>query len=351
MPPGGAIVAGSALVDGVDVVQLTGAELRRARGRLVGYLAQDSMAALNPVLRAGSQVAEVFEARDGVGRGQARREAVEMLTQVGIQRPAEVARMYPHELSGGMRQRVMIAMALALRPQLLIADEPTTALDVTVQAEILALARELQAEHGVTFLWITHDMGVVAEIADAVAVMYGGRIVEQGAVAEVFEQPAHPYTQALLASASGGAEAPPKTPFAAIGGSPPSGMNPPGCPFHPRCPHAFEPCSRDDAAGHRRRRRPGRRLPPLRRRPVSAPIVELVAVSKRYRNVRAVDDVSLTLAAGRTVGVVGESGCGKSTTARLILGLERTSGGELRFRGQAYGRSARALGRCGAPSG
>ena len=217
LPPGGTIAGGSALVDGVDVVQLTGAELRRARGRLVGYLAQDSMAALNPVLRAGKQVAEVFEARDGVSRREASREAVEMLTQVGIQRPAAVARMYPHELSGGMRQRVMIAMALALRPQLLIADEPTTALDVTVQAEILALARELQDEHGVTFLWITHDMGVVAEIADAVAVMYGGRIVEQGAVGDVFENPAHPYTQALLASASGGAEAPPKTPFAAIG--------------------------------------------------------------------------------------------------------------------------------------
>ena len=124
----------------------------------------------------------MFEAREGVGPPARRaREAVALLTQVGIQRPAEVARMYPHELSGGMRQRVMIAMALALRPRLLIADEPTTALDVTVQAEILALARELQAEHGVTFLWITHDMGVVAEIADAVAVMYGGRIVEQGA--------------------------------------------------------------------------------------------------------------------------------------------------------------------------
>ena len=243
LPPVGEISAGSVTVDGVDVVQLTGNELRRARGRLVGYLAQDSMAALNPVLTAGKQVAEVFEARDGVSKAEARREAVAIITQVGIQRPAQVARMYPHELSGGMRQRVMIAIALALRPRLLVADEPTTALDVTVQAEILALARELQAEHGVTFLWITHDMGVVAEIADTVAVMYGGRIVEQGPVAEIFESPAHPYTRALLASAQGGAEAPPKTPFAAIGGSPPAGTNPPGCPFHPRCPQVFEPCA------------------------------------------------------------------------------------------------------------
>jgi oligopeptide/dipeptide ABC transporter ATP-binding protein len=243
LPPAGTIASGSVMVDGVDVARLDGEELRRARGRLVGYLAQDSMAALNPVMPAGKQVAEVFEARDSSGRREARREAVAILAQVGIQRPAEVARMYPHELSGGMRQRVMIAIALAQRPRLLVADEPTTALDVTVQAEILALARELQEQHGVTFLWITHDMGVVAEIADAVAVMYGGRIVEQGAVGDVFDDPAHPYTQALLASAQGGADAPPKTPFAAIGGSPPSGSTPPGCPFHPRCPQAHDPCS------------------------------------------------------------------------------------------------------------
>ena len=243
LPPGGKIAAGSVRVDGVDVTGLTGADLRRARGRLVGYLAQDSMAALNPVLPAGLQVAEVFETREGARRRDARRQAVELLAQVGIQRAAEVARMYPHELSGGMRQRVMIAMALALRSRLLIADEPTTALDVTVQAEILALAAALQAEHGVTFLWITHDMGVVAEIAWTVAVMYGGRIVEQGPAAEVFARPAHPYTQALLETVRGGAEAPPKAPFATIAGAPPAGVIPPGCPFHPRCAYVHEPCA------------------------------------------------------------------------------------------------------------
>jgi len=242
LPPGGEIAAGSVRVDGVEVGDLKGADLRRARGRLVGYLAQDSMAALNPVLPAGLQVAEVFETREGDGRGEARRKAVELLGRVGIQRAADVARMYPHELSGGMRQRVMIAMALALRSRLLIADEPTTALDVTVQAEILALAAALQADHGVTFLWITHDMGVVAEVADTVAVMYGGRIVEQGPAGDVFDRPAHPYTQALLDTVRGGAEAPPKTAFPTIAGAPPAGVIPPGCPFHPRCVHAFEPC-------------------------------------------------------------------------------------------------------------
>jgi oligopeptide transport system ATP-binding protein len=185
----------------------------------------------------------VFESRDGVKRGEARHQAVELLAQVGIQRAGEVAAMYPHELSGGMRQRVMIAMTLALRSRLLIADEPTTALDVTVQAEILALAAALQAEHGVTILWITHDMGVVAEIADTVGVMYGGRIVEQGPAAEVFAHPAHPYTQALLETVRGGAEAPPKSPFATIAGAPPTGFIPSGCPFHPRCAHVHEPCA------------------------------------------------------------------------------------------------------------
>ncbi len=217
--------------------------LRQARGRLVGYLAQDSMAALNPVLTAGRQVSEVFEAREGVGRREARAQAVALLTQVGIQRPTEVARMYAHELSGGMRQRVMIAMALALRPRLLIADEPTTALDVTVQAEILALARELQAEHGVTFLWITHDMGVVAEIADSVAVMYGGRIVEQGPAEAVFERPAHPYTRALISTVRGAAEAAPKAPFAAIPGSPPAGVIPPAAPSTRAASSCIAPCS------------------------------------------------------------------------------------------------------------
>jgi oligopeptide/dipeptide ABC transporter ATP-binding protein len=257
LPPGGEVSSGSVRVDGVEVTALRGAELRRARGRLVGYLAQDSMAALNPVLPAGLQVAEVFETRDGTGRREARHSAVELLGQVGIQRAGEVAAMYPHELSGGMRQRVMIAMALALRSRLLIADEPTTALDVTVQAEILALAAALQADHGVTFLWITHDMGVVAEVADTVAVMYGGRIVEQGPAGEVFGSPAHPYTQALLDTVRGSAEAPPKAPFATIAGAPPAGVIPPGCPFHPRCAHAFEPCPEvvpamvDTGPGHR----------------------------------------------------------------------------------------------------
>jgi oligopeptide/dipeptide ABC transporter ATP-binding protein len=248
LPSGGTIAGGTIRIGDTDVTALGGGELRRARGSLVGYLAQDSMAALNPLLRTGRQVAESYQAREGVSRRAAQRSAVEILGEVGIQRPETVAQMYPHELSGGMRQRVMIAMALALRPRLLIADEPTTALDVTVQAEILVLARELQAEHGVTFLWITHDMGVVAEVAHDVAVMYGGRIVEQGPATEVFARPAHPYTRALLAIATAGGDGEPKAPFPVIGGAPPAGVVPAGCPFHPRCGVAIEPCSTADPA-------------------------------------------------------------------------------------------------------
>jgi peptide/nickel transport system ATP-binding protein/oligopeptide transport system ATP-binding protein len=180
---------------------------------------------------------------------------------VGIPDPDHRARAYPHELSGGMRQRVMIAIALALRPRLLVADEPTTALDVTVQAEILALARELQAEHGVTFLWITHDMGVVAEIADRVIVMYAGRVVEQGTLDELFYDPQHPYTWGLLGSITR-IDRDRSQRLPAIPGLPPSLLSPPsGCHFRPRCPHAFDRCLElpplsaqlRDAPGHRDR--------------------------------------------------------------------------------------------------
>jgi oligopeptide/dipeptide ABC transporter ATP-binding protein len=241
LPPGGSLVAGSVRVGEIDVASLAGDELRRSRGRLVGYIAQDAMAALNPVMRAGRQIAEVFEFHDGLGRADAGARTLELLGQVGIRDAGRVARCYPHELSGGMRQRVMIAIALALRPQVLVADEPTTALDVTVQADVLALVGELQRLHGVTLVWITHDMGVVAELADDIAVMYGGRIVERGPAGDVFASPAHPYTQALLATIGDG-RAPAKTAFSTIPGTPPHGPPPPGCPFHPRCALAFAPC-------------------------------------------------------------------------------------------------------------
>ena len=244
LPPGTGFT-GSVRVGDRELAELQGDELRAARGRVVGYLAQDAMAALNPVMRVGKQVSEVFTRHEGVSNGAAAARAVDLLRRVGIQAPEVVARKYPHELSGGMRQRVMIAIVLALAPEVLIADEPTTALDVTVQAEILALVRELQAERGLVVVWITHDMGVVAEIADEVAVMYGGRIVEHAPVRETFARPLHPYTRALIATAREEPGTPPKAPFATIAGQPPTGEIPPGCPFHPRCPVAVSRCATD----------------------------------------------------------------------------------------------------------
>jgi len=242
LPPGAAI-EGRALVGDLDLVGAHGRTLREARGRVVAYMPQDAMAALNPVQSARRQIAEVLSFRQGASRSEAAAGAVALLAEVGINEPESVARRYPHELSGGMRQRVMLAIALAARPRVLIADEPTTALDVTVQAGILSLVRRLTRADAMALVWITHDIGVVAEIADAVAVMYGGRIVEQGPVEAIFERPEHPYTKALVRAPRQSRDALPKAPFEAIPGSPPLGDFPAGCPFHPRCPHALEPCA------------------------------------------------------------------------------------------------------------
>ena len=227
LPPG-ATMHGSAVIDGFDLAAATGNPLREARGRVVAYMPQDAMAALNPVQSAGRQIAEVLQFRREMSRGDAAQGAVQMLAEVGIKDPASAAKRYAHQLSGGMRQRVMLAIALAGRPQALIADEPTTALDVTVQSGILALVRRLVIEDQMALVWITHDIGVVAEIADEVAVMYGGKIVEQGPVAEIFERPTHPYTRALVQSPRLSRAAAPKAAFDAIPGSPPLGEFPAG---------------------------------------------------------------------------------------------------------------------------
>ncbi|HEX5195445.1 MAG TPA: ABC transporter ATP-binding protein [Solirubrobacteraceae bacterium] len=241
--PAGAGIEGRAEVEGFDLATARGRQLREARGRIVAYMPQDAMAALNPVQSAGRQIAEVLSFRRDASRSEAAAGAVRLLDEVGIQDPNTVAHRYAHQLSGGMRQRVMLAIALAGRPRVLIADEPTTALDVTVQAGILALVRALVIEDRMALVWITHDIGVVAEVADSVAVMYGGRIVEQGPVQTIFEQPSHPYTRALVSSPRQSRFAAPKAPFDAIPGSPPVGAFPGGCPFHPRCPVALPRCS------------------------------------------------------------------------------------------------------------
>lgn len=242
LPAGAEIVSGTVTVGDTELVSLRDVSLRAARGRVVAYLAQDALAALNPVVRVGNQIAEVFRGRDGLDRSESRERALQALGDMKIADPARVARLYPHQLSGGMRQRVMIAIALAFQPQLLVADEPTTALDVTVQADILRLMSDLQRRTGLTVIWITHDMGVVAEIADSVAVVYGGRLVEIGDVNSAFDNAMQPYTRDLLRCFNDDRTATLKQRFHVIRGNPPVGKVIAGCPYHPRCDLATDIC-------------------------------------------------------------------------------------------------------------
>ena len=240
LTPPAACVTGSIRLDGRELVGLGDRELRRIRGARVGLVYQDPMSALNPVWTAGEQVAETLRAHLDLSRKEAAERTVELLARVRLPNPRRVAASYPHELSGGMRQRVVIAMAIACDPVVLVADEPTTALDVTVEAQILDLLVAMAEELGVALLLITHDMGVVAETADRVCVMYAGRIVEEGPARDVLGAPAHHYTRALLASAELDM---PRGELLAIPGAPPTlGSLPPGCPFAPRCPAAQADC-------------------------------------------------------------------------------------------------------------
>ncbi|MEV4065928.1 ABC transporter ATP-binding protein [Nonomuraea dietziae] len=242
LPSGVRVTAGSVRLGGTELVGATDRTLADLRGRRIAMVFQDPMASLNPALPVGAQVAEVLRRHLGLGRAQAARRAVELLDTVGIDDARRRAREYPHTFSGGMRQRVMIAMALACEPDVLIADEPTTALDVTIQAQILDLLVGMQDELGMAVLLVTHDLGVVAGTCHRLAVMYAGRLVEEGPVGEVFDRPLHPYTAALLAAAPENAMHG-RRPQALSGSVPLPGSLPEGCAFSPRCPHTrADPC-------------------------------------------------------------------------------------------------------------
>ncbi|WP_110112291.1 ABC transporter ATP-binding protein [Bacillus sp. CGMCC 1.16541] len=239
----GKITGGSIVFHGKDLVKLTEPQMRKVRGADISMIFQDPMTALNPTITVGEQIIEGIIQHENISKEEAKKAAIDMLTLVGIPSPEERLKQYPHQFSGGMRQRIVIAMSLVCQPEVLIADEPTTALDVTIQAQILELFKEVQSKTGVSIILITHDLGVVAQVADRIAVMYAGKIVEQGNRREIFYNPQHPYTKGLLKSVPrldlDGEELTP------IAGSPPDLFSPPvGCPFVARCDKAMEVCDR-----------------------------------------------------------------------------------------------------------
>ncbi|MGP4049883.1 dipeptide ABC transporter ATP-binding protein [Streptomyces sp. 2A115] len=327
--PGNARASGRASVDGTDVIGTAEAELAGLRGRTVSMVFQEPATALDPLTRIGAQIAEVIRNHRPVSARDAAREAVELLGRVGIPEPAARASAYPFQLSGGQRQRVVIAMAIANAPSLLIADEPTTALDVTVQAEILDLLRALAADSGTGVLLVTHNMGVVADFADRVAVMLEGEIVETGSVEEVLLRPTHEYTKRLLGAV-------PRLAVAGAGAGPAGGCGP--SVAGRAVPRAPKRGAQPPGAGA---------VPePADAKPVGSgdvPVVDLRDVSVRFgrgrRAVRALQDVSLTVRPGETLGLVGESGSGKSTAARVALGLVPPASGSVSLFGTDLGRA------------
>jgi peptide/nickel transport system ATP-binding protein len=368
LPAGGRIAGGSIRLNEVELTTLSEKQMRHVRGNEVAVVFQDPFTALNPTMSVGSQIAEAVLMHRDVSKQQAQQRAAEVLELVGIANASERARAYPHELSGGLRQRVVIGLALACEPKLLIADEPTTALDVTVQAQILSLLDELKQQLHMGLLLITHDLGVIAGRSDRVVVMYAGRVVESAETLELFTRRRHPYTAALMESIPRLHGDQGKV-LSSIPGMPPDLTDPPHhCRFAPRCRYAKERCRQEepelvaegsdhlhacfypvgpaseqiattvDATG-------GPKGPDVVSDPSTAPLVVLDHVVKefpirrgvlqrRVGAIQAVSDVSLEIATGETFGLAGESGCGKTTLGRLIVGLERPDAGTVSVGGQ-----------------
>ena len=360
LPANGKIASGSVLLNGVDLASLSESDMQKQRGRTVALIPQDPMSSLNPVMKIGKQIGEGLRIHEGASEEEANRRALEVLEMVEMPNPKERLNQYPFELSGGLRQRVIIAMGLVCRPNLLIADEPTTALDVTIQAQILDIIDSLRRDLNMGVLLITHDMGVIAGRADRVVVMYGGRKAEEAPTEELFGGMRHPYTQALLASVPS-IEAASSSQLSSIAGMPPDlTKDIVGCRFAPRCgsatdeclltepelggvaPHQFAcfhpvngpaPVTITTAVRHNTEASAsGRELVRVESLTKEFPIKSGL-LRRTTAKVHAVSSVSFSVREGTTLGLVGESGCGKTTLGRMIVGLETVTGGEISFDG------------------
>ena len=378
LPQEATIPSGRILFDAQDIMIMNAEERRRLRGSRIGLIFQDPFSVLNPSLRIGDQVGEGLVHHRGFSTERAFARAIELLDEVGIVKPEAVAKAYPHELSGGMRQRALIAGALASEPDLLILDEPTTALDVTIEAQILDLLEQLRRQRGLTLVFISHNLGVVRRIADEVAVLYAGQIVEQGRTEDVLQRPVHPYAKGLLAAIPRRGEK--KGRLAAIPGRLPDLRNPPsGCRFAKRCPFATPDSDKPQILrelGDRQvrctnaealrdtpwpRLSEGEQSAAIAPSPHAGPVVAVENLTKTFAlhsglafkgwrpvatstQIRAVDDISIEVAAGEVLGLVGESGSGKTTLGRSILRLIEPDSGTIRIAGEMVsGKPQRAL--------
>ena len=379
LPTGGSIVGGNITLAGRDISKLSQEDMREVRGNEIGMIFQDPLTSLNPTMTVGKQIAEAVELHRDVTRTQAMDRAVEVLDLVGMPKARERVGEYPHQFSGGMRQRVMIAMALACEPKLLIADEPTTALDVTIQKQILELIDSLRRRLGMSVILVTHDLGVIAGRADRVAVMYAGKVAETTDINRLFANPRHPYTEALFhALPDKAAES--RERLYSIPGIPPDLVHPPeACRFAARCRYATDRCRSEEphllgedpghlyACFHPVGSPENKPLPVTIEEPsepatVAAratangegdgevllrlehlvknfPVTKGAVLQRKIGEVSAVADVSLTIRRGETFGLVGESGCGKTTLGRLVVGLERATAGTINFEGKDLVRS------------